>query len=157
MITSEDFEKLKKIPKERAELNYRRTFSEEEYRLLENGLVAEDMDSKWNAVMFEGCLYLYRSWTGNCIYSVEFLKTEKGYLAGQTLVNRDQEQYKSKDNKHDTLLLDFFISNLMLGESKPFPNKGNGNEPDGLIQHNMSGTGYKEVLVSKSKPWWKIW
>ena len=157
MINSEDFEKLHKLPEERAELNYDRTFREEEFNVLSKGLVAEDMDSKWNAVMHESILYLYRSWTGNCIYSVELLKTDEGYRTKETLVNRNQEQYKSEDNAYDALLLDFFISNLILGESKPFPNKGNGDEPEGLIQHSLSGTAYKEVMVSPKKIWWKFW
>ena len=157
MINTDDFNELKKLPIQRSELNYSRVFNQSEFVTLSKGLEAQDMDSKWNVVMHDNCLYLYRSWTGSCIYSVSLQKDGNEYRAKETFVNRNPDEYKSDDDDYDVQLLDFFISNLILGESKPFPNKETGNEPDGVLQHSMSGTGYKEIKVSEIKPWWKFW
>jgi len=156
MITSEQFAKFKKMPEENSLLDYRRVFSQFEYEKLKTGLIANSMDEKWNGYFFNDAFYMYRSWTGACIYMFDLKKTKEGYVADNTLVNRNSEQYNAKDNEYDVLLLDFLIANLILGESKPFPSRSGNGLPKGLEQHSVAGTGYSEIKVTR-KPWWKFW
>jgi hypothetical protein len=107
MITSEQFSGLKKMPKENSSLDYRRVFSEHEYEKLQIGLTANSMDEKWNGYFFDEAFYMYRSWTGACIYQFALKKTEVGYMVENALVNRNPEQYKATDNEYDASLLDF--------------------------------------------------
>ena len=144
------------MPAENGKLNYTRLFSTDEYSKLIQGLVAQSMDEKWNSYVHEDVIYLHRSWTGHCIYSVKLQETTNGFQAKGTVVNRNSDQYNASDDSYDLLLLDFLISNLLLGENKPFPNNGSSNEPAGIIQHSIAGTGYKEIVV-KQKPWWRFW
>jgi len=123
MISTQNFEKLKKMPKENASIDYRRTFSPQEFEKLKQGLTASSMDEKWNAYFHGGSFYMFRSWTGSCIYDFQLKYTEDGYRVENTRVNRNQDQYKATDNDYDVLLLDSLISNLILGESKPFPRR----------------------------------
>jgi len=57
----------------------------------------------------------------------------------------------------DALLFDFYVSNILLGESKPFPNKSSGSKPEELIQHIMVGADYDEAKVRTKKSFWKDW
>jgi hypothetical protein len=156
MITSEKFAVLKKMPKENARLNYNRVFSDQEYEKLKLGLKAKSMDEKWNAYFFEDSFLMSRSWTRACIYDFGLNKTEDGYAVVNARVSRNPKEYKATDSEYDVLLLDFLISNLILGESKPFPSSSGSDVPKGLEQHSVSGTGYSEISLSK-KTWWRFW
>lgn len=145
MISEEEFNSLKLLPEECTLLEYSRTFTDLEFEKLCNGLRSQSMEEKWNAFMYNGSLYFYRSWTGICIYKIEVTSGSNCHSVVRAFANRNLGQYKEKDNKYDALLLDFLISNLILGENKPFPNKGSGNEPPGILQHSASGTGYSEI------------
>lgn len=155
MPNKSDFNRLHDMPAENSKLNYSRIFNSEECIKLKEGLSSQSMEEKWIAYTDNSILYMHRSWTGHCIYSVSLIETNNGCKAEYALVNRNSEHYNANDDSYDLLLLDFLISNLILGEKKPFPNKASGNEPPGIVQHVISGTGYKEVTIRK--PWWKFW
>ncbi len=156
MIIKTDFKQLHEMPTEYSKLKYTRRFSSDEYSKLKLGLSAQSMDEKWNAYIHEKQLCLHRSWTGYCIYSVIIQETADGCKAEYALVNRNSDQYNGSNDSYDLLLLDFLISNLLFGETKPFPNNSSGNVTTGIIQHTISGTGYKEIPV-KQKSWWRFW
>jgi len=154
MTTREQHEEIQKLPPKNILIEFDRVFCTEEYEKLKSGLTAEGMEDKWNGYFFNDTFYLCRSWTGICIYEFNLLEIDEGYAVKNVRVNRDPTQYNSTDDKYDAMLLDFLISNLILGESKPFPSCG-ASDVSGLEQHAISGTGYAEVNVRK-KPWWKI-
>jgi len=64
------------------------------------------MEDKWFTFYEEPWLHLHRSWSGFCIYQVQFELIATGsYRVAQVIVNRDPEQYKGTDDKADALLL----------------------------------------------------
>ncbi len=150
MSIKTDFKHLHDMPTEYSKLKYTRSFNSDEYSKLKLSLSAQSMDEKWNVYIHEEQLCLHRSWTGHCIYSVNILETTDGCKAECALVNRNPDQYNASDDSYDLLLLDFLISNLLLGENKPFPNNSYRNEAAGIIQHTISGTGYKEISVKQA-------
>ena len=155
-MTKEHLSKFKEMPEESEAIGYSRAFSTLEFEKLKLGLSAGSMDEKWNAYYSNNIFSMHRSWTGACIYEFQ-LREENGiYSVENARVNRNQEQYKATDNDYDVLLLDFLISNLILGESKPFPSRTASSVPKGIEQHSVSGTGYKEIKFSK-RPWWRFW
>ncbi|MDP9942089.1 hypothetical protein [Ectopseudomonas alcaliphila] len=156
MITSEQFAELKRMPDENSRIDYRRVFSEGEYEKLKLGLTANSMDEKWNGYFFEDSFYMCRSWTGMCIFDFGLRKIDDGYVVENARVNRNSAQYSATDNEYDVRLLDFLVSNLILGESKPFPNRSGADLPKGVEQHSTAGTGYPEISVGM-KPWGKLW
>ena len=86
-----------------------RSFSEEEMNALRCGNVPQAMEDKWFWYMEGSTLWAHRSWTGNCIYQIDF-KEDGDHVV---VVNRDPEQYKctSIDEDIESLnkLLDWWI------------------------------------------------
>ena len=138
------------LPTQRAKLNIERTFSEQEYNRLSQGLIPSVMEHKWFIFMENEVLSFHRSWTGICIYEVHF---DDKRVINEVWANRDNRQYRETDNEYDEKLLMFLIDNFLLGQNTPFPLPNNipNNLPKGLYQHNVSGTGYSETEYSKKK------
>jgi hypothetical protein len=109
------------LPARREKLDIERTFTEQEYERLACGLIPEGMEDKWFIFMENDVLSFHRSWTGVCIYEVQF---DNQRTINDVWVNRDGEQYKVTDNEYDKKLLTFLIDNLLLGQNTPFPTKG---------------------------------
>ena len=78
-----------------------RSFSDEEKNTLRRGHVPQAMEDKWFRYMEGETLWAHRSWTGYCIYRIDF--KEDGNHA--VTVNRDPEQYRcdSIDEDAETL------------------------------------------------------
>lgn len=66
---------------------------------------AECMEDKWNVFAIDDNIYFARSWTNFCIYKVIVKKLNSTVILSHVNVNRDDEQYKSKDLEYDTILL----------------------------------------------------
>jgi hypothetical protein len=155
------------MPPATAVLDYRGRFSAEEYEQIARGLIPAAMEDKW-LIHFDGtALHLHRSWTGICVFEVEFEAIGTEHVVRRARVNRDQAQYGSADDAYDSALLHFLISNLLLGKQAAFPLPGAWSQapPKGIFQHHISGTAYPERSVDSStggspasrKPWWKFW
>jgi 8-oxo-dGTP diphosphatase len=104
-------------PARMASLPYARTFSREEFARIQHGVVPQEMEDKW-FIYTEGLTtYFHRSWTGVCVFQVQFEPCEAGYRATSTLVNRDPTQYKEGDGYdevEDMRLLDFVVNFVVL-------------------------------------------
>ena len=68
------------------------------------GHIPEAMEDHWFMYCDDSTIRYYRSWTGFCIYIAKYV--EEGDLCRITelQVNRDSDQYGSKDNEHDVAL-----------------------------------------------------
>lgn len=105
--------------------------------------------------MQDGQLYFYRSWTGQPVYRLALSASGESYEVVRAVCSNDV--LKESDPEYQVKLLDFLISNLLLGEAKSFPRPGDVDEQmPGVLQHAISGTGYREVIVAR-KPWWRFW
>ena len=69
-----------------------RHFSDEEMEALSRGNVPQAMEDKWFWYMEGDTLFAHRSWTGYCIYEIEFREDGDHTVT----VNRDPEQYESR-------------------------------------------------------------
>ena len=82
-----------------------RSFNEEEMMMLHKGNVPQSMEDKWFWFVEDNVLYAHRSWTGYCVYIIEF-KDDDNHLV---TVNRDPEQYgctsieEDKENLNELL------------------------------------------------------
>ncbi|MBR0139712.1 MAG: hypothetical protein IJM17_05435 [Firmicutes bacterium] len=81
--------KNKPMPEQRETFALRRTFSDEEMNALRLGNVPQGMEDKWFLYMEGDTLWAHRSWTGYCIYRIDF----KDGSEHSVTVNRDPEQY----------------------------------------------------------------
>ncbi|MBQ4374633.1 MAG: hypothetical protein II783_02500, partial [Erysipelotrichales bacterium] len=83
--------KTEPMPKQHATFMLNRVFSEEEMEALRHGNVPQAMEDKWFWYMEGSTLWAHRSWTGHCIYRIDF--REDGHHI--VTVNRDPEQYRT--------------------------------------------------------------
>jgi hypothetical protein len=131
---------------------YQAVFSEEQFVRLEAGLIPKVMEDKWFIYYEPPYLFLHRSWTGRPVYRLALKEVKGGAEVTEALWSKDLADASrgSSDVEYQARLLDFLISNLLLGLSKPFPMPPGADEPmPGLIQHHVSGTGYAQ---EPSKP-----
>ena len=86
-----------------------RSFTHDQMSILQRGHIPEAMEDKWFWYMEGDTLFAHRSWTGYCIFKIEFA----GDNQHQVAVNRDPEQYSSNsidgDRKLLNKLLDWWV------------------------------------------------
>ena len=74
-----------------------RAFNDKEMVALRWGNIPQEMEDKWFFYMEESTLWAHRSWTGFCIYRIDF-KEDNNHIV---TVNRNPEQYGCTDIKED--------------------------------------------------------
>ena len=74
-----------------------RSFTDEEMDALRRGNIPQAMEDKWFWYMEGQTLWAHRSWTGFCIYRIDFKEDGRH----TETVNRDPEQYASADAAAD--------------------------------------------------------
>jgi O-acetyl-ADP-ribose deacetylase (regulator of RNase III) len=84
-------------------------FTPEQMKALRRGNIPRGMEDKWFWYMEGSTLWAHRSWTGYCIFRIDFREDDHHVVT----VNRDPEQYKSAGVEEDidslNRLLDWWI------------------------------------------------
>ena len=80
---------------------FKRPFSDKQMQTLRMGHIPQEMEDKWFWYMEGDRLFAHRSWSGFCIYIVEF--SSDG--SHKVTVNRDPEQYSCTDVNEDIITL----------------------------------------------------
>jgi hypothetical protein len=139
------------MPKQRTRLVVEKFFTQNEFDQVLMGLIPQSMDDKWLIFLEDMQLNFHRSWTGHCVYQIQFEKRNDGYVIVEAWANRDQKQYKNNNDDYDIALLLFLIDNLLLKKNTPFPlpSQLSNDLPKGVYQHTVAGTSYPEVSIKK--------
>jgi ribA/ribD-fused uncharacterized protein len=77
------------MPRQRDSFILRRSFTARQMDVLRRGHIPQEMEDKWFRFMEGDTLFAHRSWTGTCIYRIDF-RTDDHHVV---TVNRDPEQY----------------------------------------------------------------
>ena len=93
--------KTEPMPQQNETFVLRRSFSDEEMDVLRRGHIPQAMEDKWFWYMEGSTLFAHRSWTGHCIYRIDF-KEDSNHIV---TVNRDTEQYRCTSIEEDIELL----------------------------------------------------
>ncbi len=110
------------MPAKRAVLQLDETFTKAEMTRIRRGLVPREMEEKWFIYFEKDTLFLHRSWTGACLYTVRFEpRPDGGAHMMEALVNRDPEQYTETADAKTVLRL---VRTLLLHEPFEFPSDG---------------------------------
>lgn len=120
-------------------------FSREEFERIKRGFQSRVMEEKWTIQYVSPYLNLHRSWTGICIYSLEFAEDDDGAKVAEATCAA--EYLKKHAPEYHAELVEFLIGNILLGRDLPFPMPAE--IPSGtrdLYQHAISGTGYPEKI-----------
>ena len=132
------------LPEKHARLAASWTFTWQEFCQMKRGLIPEQMEDKWFIYYTDDWLRFHRSWTGYCIYQVNFRERDGTIEVAQILVSRDVEQYRESSDENDLMLLKFLIDSLLLGNEADFRQKDDINGVTAaLYQHHLVGRGHK--------------
>lgn len=92
------------MPETATKLEYNRVFTKEQIAFLTKGHIPKDMDDRWFWFYEEDKLYIHRSWTGICVYIIEF-NTDTNIH--KVMVNLNPEEYP--DIESEIKNLDFLF------------------------------------------------
>jgi hypothetical protein len=155
MIASRESWKIKPFAQGSA-IPYAVEFSSEEYQKLRAGLVPQQMEDKWFVYFEEPYLFFHRSWTGFPVYRLTLAGKNGCAIVTEALCSSSREDLR--DPEYQAQLLDFLVSNLLLGKAREFPVPPGLREPaPGVFQHHVAGTGYRQKHDRPRKPWWAFW
>ena len=96
-IAKRDDWKTEPMPKQHETFILRRSFSDREMDALRCGNIPQAMEDKWFWYMEDWTLFAHRSWTGYCVYRIDFKKDGNHVVT----VNRDPEQYRCTSIEED--------------------------------------------------------
>ena len=85
------------MPEQHAAFILRRPIPPEQMAILRRGHIPMEMEDKWFWYMEGDTLYAHRSWTGMCVYRVDFQPDGDHIVA----VNRDPQQYRCDSTEED--------------------------------------------------------
>ena len=104
----------KGVPEPRTEIIYSRFFDPKEYKKIQGFNDIENTFSpRWGAVFHDLTLYLYRTWTQHCIFTVHF--SQNGTTTHITAC-RNSNIYDSLSDEYDISLMDDLIKEMILNE-----------------------------------------
>jgi hypothetical protein len=115
-ITRDDW-KLHKMPKAHATIPATRRFSAEEMESIKLGFHPESMDDHWFIFYEKDRLFIHRSWTGYCIFIVQFSNEARDYVACELHANRNPKQCGSRDDSYDVQVAFWVIEYFLLGRT----------------------------------------
>ena len=105
------------MPSKNAEFTLKRRFTDEEINRLKSGHIPEEMEDRWFSYFEDNKLYIHRSWSGICIYIVEF-GFQSNFILNfkankhRVIVNRDDSQYTCTDIEEDIEQLNDLLDSL---------------------------------------------
>ncbi len=101
-LIRQNFKKLKDMPPDRIEVTVDKQFTKDDFEKIKLGIRSYDMDQRWNILFEDNLLYMYRSWTGACIFIGQFdtCNDGTGHLL-KLVVNGDLGQYKRVNAQDD--------------------------------------------------------
>ena len=85
------------MPEQHETFLFRRPFTAQQMAALRRGNIPQEMEDKWFWFMEGNTLFAHRSWTGICIYRIDF-KPDGNHMV---TVNRDPEQYACTSTAED--------------------------------------------------------
>ncbi len=99
MVSRSDW-KIQDMPRKNVRFETDNDLNATEFEEIKRGHIPQEMEDKWFSYFEGDKLYIHRSWSGFCIFIVEF-SNDKLIVT----VNRDKKQCKSKDISQDMEIL----------------------------------------------------
>ena len=94
------------MPEQQDTFIFQRPFTAQQMAVLRRGNIPQEMEDKWFWFMEGDTLFAHRSWTGICIYQIDFKPDNKHVVT----VNRDPEQYKCTSTAEDAQQLNNLLN-----------------------------------------------
>jgi len=151
----------KPMPSRQTTIRLDRMFDELEMDGIRCGAIPEEMEDKWFIYFDDDRLYFHRSWTGFCVYIVDFAAQGRvGHHMHQAVLNREAEQYSETSDEFDGKMISYLIDVLLLHRCVEFPTYSDGNDTDPLFQWSQVGKAMlqdipEESNHGKAEPTWR--
>lgn len=94
------------MPEQHDTFIFQRPFTAQQMAVLRRGNIPQEMEDKWFWFMEGNTLFAHRSWTGVCIYRIDFKSDNKHVVT----VNRDPEQYNCTSTAEDAQQLNNLLN-----------------------------------------------
>ena len=131
--------KCKPLPKQKNRLDHHPAFDDLEAEQLAAGFIPREMEDKWFIFFENGLLHMHRSWTGYCIYRVQFEDGPDGCRATEAIVNDDPDQYRANGDPREIESLRALIRILLLRRPTPYPTSAPVADAAALEQWSVMG------------------
>lgn len=99
------------LPAITAAVPFTRSFSADELRRLQQGLIPERMEDRWFVVWEDDALWLYRSWTGMCVFRLRFAADGDRFAVSEVVMNRDPQ--RRGDDGQDIWMLQTVLDTVL--------------------------------------------
>ena len=100
---------IQPIPKDMYLINCKLKYTDKQFDMIERGVIPEEMEEKWFIYYDSSRLYIYRSWTGICVFIVKF----SSKIASEIMVNPDKD-FNLPKQEEIPKYVDGLINNLLL-------------------------------------------
>ena len=127
------------MPEAKTTVRLDRAFDDGEMASIRRGLVPDQMEDKWFVYFEKDRLYFHRSWTGTCIYIVDFHVDQQGYRMISAEANRDPEQYSQTNDEFDARLISYLVDVLLLRHEASYPDEDSFVPKDPLAMWSLVG------------------
>lgn len=118
--TCKDDWKTHPLPRLRKRIALDLIYDDNAMARITRGFLPAAMEDKWFAWFEEPILHFHRSWTGFCLYQVNFVREREGWRAAFAFVNRNAKQYGCEDDEEDRRLIPNLIDSLLVnGPTEP--------------------------------------
>ena len=114
-------------------------FTPSEMQAIQKGIVPREMEDKWFIFYEDGVLHMHRSWTGLCLYRIQFDKTADGCVATQVTINDDPDEYQAENDERELDSVRALINILLLGRYEEYPTDSPGSDASVLQQWSVLG------------------
>jgi hypothetical protein len=123
-----------------------------EFEQVKKGFVPQEMEDKWFIYYEAPYLFFHRSWTGQPVYRLRFTDG----CNDQALLSADLANRTEFSAEYEGTLIDWLVSNLLLGKDKPFPTPRDISTNVAVVyRHHISGTALPEAPVRARTPRWR--
>ena len=132
--------KTEPMPAKHQQVACVKEYSPEEFNKIKSGVKPKVMEDKWFIYFEDNRLYFHRSWTGYCIYVVEFETCENKNRISSITINQDPEQSIETDTEWNVKFVLYLIDLFFLDKGCKFPRKNNTSGPkDAIFQWGLVG------------------
>lgn len=101
------------------QINFEKSYSNSDAKILKKGIRAISMDEKWDIIFDRNTLSFYRSWTGRGIFKIEFIEKENALIVKEVFV--EEGFYNQQGIDYCSSLLNWIIEVIILGRDIKFP------------------------------------
>ncbi len=122
-VATKDSWKTKPMPAEHVLIPMNVEIPRAAMQVVKCGHIPDAMEDHWFMYCDDSTIRYYRSWTGICIFVAKYVETENQCTITELQVNRDPDQYGSKDNDHDVALFMALLTEEYGGDASQYWDK----------------------------------